>query len=320
MFYDLNDPATKALYDSYGEDEKEDFETAYVYMKYLKEFISTTKEAAFNLPPIPEIADLPPDVVEKMQVMLMKIAQGVMGGPETDPYHGKVIQPKNARQLVTQKVDVNLEVPETIVPYKLARNVILKNPAQAIAVGPCPCRTATPGSSCIPDPKEVCLFLGDPHVSFIVAHNPKFHRISQEKAISILDNCYNRGFVACSYFKKDMGNRLYAICNCCACCCGSIKMTNLFLDGVTDFSSLAPSGLVAEIGDDCIGCGACVDKCQFRAISLNSDKSRAKIDLYRCMGCGVCEGQCPAGAITFRAEPSKGGILDLEELKKNAGY
>jgi len=315
MFYDLTDPTTKALWDSYGEDEKEDFEQAYLYMKYMKEYVSIAGVMGFNLPPIPEVANLAPEVVEKTKAHFAKIGQDGIGRPETDPIHAKIVQPKNAKQLVTQKLDVKLEVPESIVPYKLARNVILENPVESIAVGTCPCRTANPNSSCMPDPKEVCIFLGDPHVSFIVAHNPRFRRISQEEAVNILDDCYKRGFVACAYFNKNMGKRLDVICNCCA----GIKMTNLFLDGVIPFSNIAPSGLVAEIGDNCVACGACVDKCQFHAISLNEDEGYAKIDLHRCMGCTVCEGQCPAGAITLRVEPSKGGVFDLEELKKKAG-
>ena len=43
---------------------------------------------------------------------------------------------------------------------------------------------------------------------------------------------------------------------------------------------------------------------------------RAEVILEDCMGYGLCEGVCTIGVITTRLEPSKGGILDLEELKK----
>ena len=89
------------------------------------------------------------------------------------------------------------------------------------------------------------------------------------------------------------------------------------LDGTIPFTNLASSGSVAVIEDDeCIGCGVCVDLCKYHAISLNEDETCAEIILDRCMGCGVCENPCPTGAITMRAEPSKGGILDLDELRK----
>jgi len=48
----------------------------------------------------------------------------------------------------------------------------------------------------------------------------------------------------------------------------------------------------------------------------NEDEARAQINFKRCMGCSVCESQCPAEAITMHMEPSKGGILDIDELRK----
>lgn len=74
--------------------------------------------------------------------------------------------------------------------------------------------------------------------------------------------------------------------------------------------------MVAEVGDDCVGCGECVDKCQFHAITLEKDAGRAQINFKRCMGCGVCEDQCPTDAITMLVELAKGRVFDLEELKK----
>ena len=313
MDIDLKDPKTKTLYEFYGEKGKEDFETSYLYMQYFYEFVSMLFQG-LGTPLIPEVAKLDPDTLEKLNAKRDAIVAGY-GSNETSVYHGKVIQLENAEQLVTQKVDVHLEVPETVVPFKLARNVILNNP-DSIAVGTCPCRLTNPECSCMPEPMEACIFIGDPHASFMAEHNPRFRKITQEMAIDILEDCHKRGFVQCAYFKKDMGNRLYAICNCCSCCCGGIKVTNLFHNGVFPFTSLAPSGYLAQVGDECTGCGECVERCQFHAIRLNEDQSRAEVIFENCMGCGVCEGICPMGVITTRLEPSKGGILDLEELKK----
>ena len=160
------------------------------------------------------------------------------------------------------------------------------------------------------------MFIGDPHASFIAEHNPRFRKVTQEEAAHILEDCHNRGFVHCAYFKKDMGNRLFAICNCCSCCCGGIKIQNLFSNGVMEHSNVAPSGYVAEVNEGCTGCEECIETCQFNAIQMADDAEQAEIDVIKCMGCGVCENVCPAGAITLRVEPSKGGILDLDELKK----
>jgi Pyruvate/2-oxoacid:ferredoxin oxidoreductase delta subunit len=312
MTYDLNDPATRKLYDSYGEGEKQDFETAYLYMKYLYEFVSIILQG-FGAPPNPELESMDPAIIEKLNAK-RDVILGGFGNKETSMYYSKVIRLENAEQLVTQEVDLHLAVPETIVPFKLARNVILNHPG-AIAVGTCPCRLTNPESTCMQEPMEACLFLGDPHASFIAEHNPRFRKIEQKEAVTILEDCHKRGFVQCAYFKKDMGNRLYAICNCCSCCCGGIKTTNLFTSGISPVNNLAPSGYVARVSDDCIACGDCVESCQFNAIVLRDDEDIAEISVEKCMGCGVCESRCPSDAITMEVDASKCGILDLEAMK-----
>ena len=77
---------------------------------------------------------------------------------------------------------------------------------------------------------------------------------------------------------------------------------------------LAPSGFIAEINEECIGCGDCVDACQFHAISLNEDGDAAVVSEIKCMGCGVCEGVCTNEAITLERAPSKGDPMDIDEM------
>jgi hypothetical protein len=48
---------------------------------------------------------------------------------------------------------------------------------------------------------------------------------------------------------------------------------------------------------------------------MEPDKVRAELAELN-MGYGVYEGVCTIGVITPQLEPSKGGILDLVELKK----
>ena len=113
---------------------------------------------------------------------------------------------RDALKIVTRKTALTLHPSERVVPFKVARDVILENPG-AIAVGTCACR-AVQQNPCLPPPQEVCLILGDPFASFIADHNPKFRRGSQEEAVRIIEEAHKRGEVQCAYFKKETGNRL----------------------------------------------------------------------------------------------------------------
>jgi ferredoxin len=161
------------------------------------------------------------------------------------------------------------------------------------------------------DALDVCLFVGDPHASFIGQFNPKFRKISQEEAVKVIEKAHEKGFVHCAYFKKDLGRRFVAICNCCSCCCQGMKAWNMFGGAIP---VLAPSGYVAEVHEGCDRCGACVDACHFNAIGLDEETEKAIIDAGKCMGCGVCEDFCPSEWIRLERDPSKGEPLDLGEL------
>ncbi len=81
---------------------------------------------------------------------------------------------------------------------------------------------------------------------------------------------------------------------------------------------MAPSGYIAEVNDNCDGCGECSESCPFNAISIDQEGNNAVVDFEKCMGCGVCEDKCASSAISLRKEPAKGEPLDLEELKNQS--
>jgi heterodisulfide reductase subunit A-like polyferredoxin len=110
-----------------------------------------------------------------------------------------------------------------------------------------------------------------------------------------------------AFFKDAMLGRFYAICNCCACCCGAMQA---WRNGIP---MLASSGYVSRVdGERCRGCGACAGFCQFAAITLQ--EGQAVVNLARCMGCGVCAAKCPYGAMTLQREPARGEPLEICEL------
>lgn len=297
--------STKALYEFYAEEDKNDFYHAYIYLKYIEHFIHHVLQTS-GLPSKEPAEKLDESLEEMLRATVQHIGETALD-VATSIYHGKVVKLEDAIKLVTQKEDLCLLTPEKVIPFKVAKDIILKNP-ESIAVGICPCRAAQE-NPCLP--MDVCLFVGDPFASFMAEENPKFRKISQEKAVSILEAEHKRGHVHCAYFKKEMGNRFFAICNCCNCCCIGVRMWNQ-LEGQVPF--LAASGYVAQVSDECNGCADCVDSCQFNNISLDEGGQKAVINSEKCMGCGVCVDICPVGAVSLHREPSKGEPLDIEEL------
>jgi NAD-dependent dihydropyrimidine dehydrogenase PreA subunit len=221
-----------------------------------------------------------------------------------DTYHGKVLLPDAARRLVTVGRDIRLTGLETVVPYELARDVILKHPDHIVLLD-CPCRSSRP-DPCLP--LDVCLVIGEPFAGFIAEHHPTKSRwISRDEALDVLKAAGERGDVHHAFFKEAMLGRFYAICNCCACCCGAMQARR---NGVP---MLAPSGYLARVDPQrCAGCGTCAAACPFEAAALAA--GTACVYPARCMGCGVCAPRCPSGAIVLDRAAHTGDPLDLNFL------
>jgi ferredoxin len=226
------------------------------------------------------------------------------GGTFADAYHGKVVPLDAAAQLVTVEEEVTLTDLEQIIPYPVARDIVLQHPDH-IVVLECPCRAVRP-DPCLP--LDVCLVIGEPFASFVAEHHPHRSRwIRPEEAVEILQAEDERGHAHHAFFKDAMLGRFYAICNCCACCCGAM---NAHQHGTP---MLASSGYVAQVDADlCAGCGLCADHCPFGAIIV--DNGHACVDLAACMGCGVCIAACAQQALSLAREPDKGEPLELREL------
>jgi ferredoxin len=218
-----------------------------------------------------------------------------------DTYHGKALVPASARRLVSIREEIHRSQPEQIIPMKLAREIVLHDPQHIVALD-CPCRVAR-STPCLP--LDVCLIVGEPFASFVHEHHPRRSRpISQAEAVAILDAEHARGHVAHAFFKDAMLGRFYAICNCCACCCGAMQAQR---NGVP---MLISSGYVsAPAGDRCTGCGACAQICPFGAITLAD--GRPGIDSASCLGCGVCVSHCPRDALMLRLDAGKPAPLEI---------
>ena len=69
---------------------------------------------------------------------------------------------------------------------------------------------------------------------------------------------------------------------------------------------------VAEVDwEKCIGCGVCVERCQFGAIRFSAADGRPTIEPTECWGCGVCRLSCPAEAISLVERTQVPAAADL---------
>jgi Na+-translocating ferredoxin:NAD+ oxidoreductase subunit B len=160
--------------------------------------------------------------------------------------------------------------------------------ARKISVAECICRKEArlTGGGC-DHPLETCLSFGVAAEYYI--DNGIGREISPAEAIAILEEADRSGLVHAGVNTRHLSN----ICNCCPCCCASMKgivqrgmdkryFMNALFEAVVD-------------GDTCTGCGDCVERCPVGAVVV---EETAEVDRARCLGCGLCAGSCPAAAIS----------------------
>jgi ferredoxin len=222
----------------------------------------------------------------------------------SDTYHGKVVPLKAAQKLVSVNREINLTNLEKVIPYSMAKDLILNNPNHILLLE-CPCRASRP-NPCLP--LDVCLIVGEPFAGFAHEHYPQRSRwITSAEAIRVLQETDARGNVHHAFFKEALFGRFFAICNCCSCCCTAMQA---FHNGVP---MLAASGYVNRVdAERCTGCETCTDTCGFGALSLVD--GIARVDDALCMGCGICVSKCPQEALTRTRDPSKGEPLEVDVL------
>ena len=224
-----------------------------------------------------------------------------------DTYHGKMLTRQDAVKLVSLKQPVHLEDLDQVIPYPVAKSIILQDPLPSLAVVECPCR-AQKADACMP--RDVCLAVGEPYASFIVDHQPdRARRITVEQALDIIAAEEERGHIHTAWFKDAMHNRFYVICNCCPCCCLGMKS---YFRGVP---RLTHSGYSPQLDPEtCLNCSICESTCPFKAISAGEEFPA--FDLELCMGCGLCTSHCPSGSLQLILTPEKGFALDIENLSQ----
>ncbi len=211
-------------------------------------------------------------------------------------HHFKIVKNEEAKKMISINQPISINKPEKVVPYKSIREIILEYP-QDIALLACACRSLN-NNGCGAD--DVCLYLGNVLVDFVVSHGTwGARKINQKEALDVLEKERKRGHIQTIWFKDFFGGRLYSICSCCQCCCLGLKAYQEH--GIPLLSS---SGYVSSVNKEkCNNCGLCVDRCYFSAIRKIAGD--LYVDEELCLGCALCQDICPEEAIELKREPSK---------------
>jgi len=284
-----------------------DFIHGYIYGRWPYFYIRTGVNPPRLLRPLAQFADW---LIRRRELGRHKDGNGHVPASPTiaDTYHGKVVPLESAKRLVQVHEDVRLTVPEHVVPFAIARDIVMEHPDHIVTLD-CPCRMARE-NPCLP--LDVCLIVGEPFASFVLDHQPEHaRRITPDEAVDILKAEDQRGHVHHAFFKDAMLQRFYAICNCCSCCCGAMQAHQ------TGIPMLISSGYVSSVDEQlCVGCGSCVEKCQFDALAVHD--GHVVVDVAVCMGCGICVNTCPQEALSLERSPERPAPLEIHALMAQA--
>jgi electron transport complex protein RnfB len=202
---------------------------------------------------------------------------------------------------VDEAIPVNIEV----FPYEQAAEIVGK--AKAWGVRDCICRVQQKliGKGC-DRPVENCLVFSPIEGTFDSSELDR--AISKEEALQILREAEEAGLVHSTGNYRDQH---YYICNCCTCCCGVLRSVAEF--GVPATTVCSDFHAVVE-AESCIGCGDCIERCQFGALSVPEEI--CVVDYARCVGCGLCAMVCSTDALSLQRRPE--GEIPSPPADRNA--
>ncbi len=196
-----------------------------------------------------------------------------------------MILPKPVTRVVT--VGQPVEARQSILAFDDVEQMI--KDAGRLAVAKCTCRLVDGKCG---KPLEVCLQLGKGADYAIDRGSGR--EISVEEAMDIIRLAEEAGLVHVA-MNKAYGSHI--ICNCCNDCCVAFGLP------IPATAIVDPSRFLAVVDDEaCNGCGTCVDRCFFDAITLQESDGEevSVIDADLCMGCGLCQVTCPEDAISMQ--------------------
>jgi UDP-glucose 4-epimerase len=201
--------------------------------------------------------------------------------------------------------------PGTAPPVSIVESFIARA-SRRVIIDHCFCRNSSGCSG--HDPGIGCLFLGEGTRQL----DPAIGReASEEEALSHLRRAVDDGLVPCvgqawvdarAFGVKDY-RHFMTVCFCCDCCCLVGVLPHVPSEAMKIVVKL--EGVSVSIGDDCDGCGRCLDVCIFSQLRLAGGRAVMGDD---CKACGRCAAACPLGAINVNLEDPACVDLCLERI------
>jgi ferredoxin len=110
-------------------------------------------------------------------------------------------------------------------------------------------------------------------------------------------------------FGENVREQVNFICNCCGCCCEAMIAARRF----AILHPIHTTNFLPKLsGEDCNGCGKCVNACPVEAMTLVSANNparpkmkQARLDEDLCLGCGLCVQSCTKGNIRLESRPER---------------
>ena len=180
-----------------------------------------------------------------------------------------------------------------VVPLEDAKEIIkLAGPIARVA---CVCRRMLRASF----EEKTCIPLGPVYLEY-GREWPDFTRggidyISKEEAIELMEGFNEKGYVHTFWMGME-SPAVLGFCNCEYPTCAAIRGRRYCGDWSNFLFRKAEYVAVLDY-DECIGCGKCLSRCQFGAITYSPYLEKALFDMRKCFGCGLCRTVCDQGAI-----------------------
>jgi ferredoxin len=192
---------------------------------------------------------------------------------------------------VTVPVNVEIKGDNRVLNLEEARKYL--EDAWLIVLMDCACRVERKNCDF---PVYVCLRLNERGEQALASEELKIlnpRKVTVEEGLAVLDQSHKAGLVHMALAVDQ--EAINEICSCCSCCCVVLAAARRYGYPrlVLTFTAVA-----ATDSSRCIGCGVCVERCQFGARDLVNGE--VVFDPELCSGCGLCVSTCPAEAITLR--------------------